>query len=193
MLPFIIAAALATTIDADLRAIAALPGEPSLVSAGGITRRDTAMATLENPSPFEAVTTVRRLVLVGGFDGDEASARAVMDAVRWIKSKAPAAVRRSWIVSAMPLANPDANTAQFEFPPGNGFFDDAQVPESRYLWRWLSYQAPDHVVVFSPHGSYEGERPGQSSQVGRPRPTASTTSWRCCRSRRWRSIPSHRP
>jgi len=134
----IIAAALATTIDAELRAIAALPGEPSLVSAGGITRRDVAMSTLENPSPFEPVTTVRRLVLVGGFDGDEASARAVMDAVRWIKSKAPAAVRRSWIVSAMPLANPDANTAQFEFPPGNGSFDDAQVPESRYLWRWLS-------------------------------------------------------
>src|SRR5437867_4599800 len=112
-----------------------------------------AMSTLENPSPFEPVTTVRRLVLVGGFDGDEASARAVMDAVRWIKSKAPAAVRRSWIVSAMPLANPDANTAPLEFPPGKGFFDDPQVPESRYLWRWLSYQAPDHVVVFSPHGS----------------------------------------
>jgi unsaturated rhamnogalacturonyl hydrolase len=153
MLPFIIAAALASTIDADLRAIAALPGEPSLVSAGGITRRDTAMSTLENPSPFDAMTTVRRLVLIGGFDGDEASARAVMEAVRWIKSNAPAAVRRSWIVSAMPLANPDANTAPLEFPPGKGFFDDPQVPESRYLWRWLSYQAPDHVVVFSARGS----------------------------------------
>jgi unsaturated rhamnogalacturonyl hydrolase len=145
--------ALSSTIDADLRAIAALPGEPSLVSAGGITRRDTAMSTLENPSPFDATTTVRRLVLIGGFDGDEASARAVMEAVRWIKSEAPAAVRRSWIVSAMPLANPDANTAPLEFPPGKGFFDDPQVPESRYLWRWLSYQAPDHVVVFSAQGS----------------------------------------
>jgi unsaturated rhamnogalacturonyl hydrolase len=145
----VITAALAGTIDADLRAIAALPGEPSLVSAGGITRRDTPLATIENPSPFDAPTAVRRLALMGGFDGDEASALAVMQAVRWIKSDAPAAVRRSWIVSAMPLANPDGGTAALEFPPDKGFFDDPQAPESRYVWRWLTYQAPDQVVVFS--------------------------------------------
>jgi unsaturated rhamnogalacturonyl hydrolase len=149
----VISAALASTIDVDLRAIAALPGEPSLVSAGGITRRDTAMWTLENPSPFDATTTGRRLVLVGGLDGDEASARAVIEALRWIKSDAPATVRRSWIVSAMPFAVPDSNTAPLQFPPDKGFFDDPQSPESRYLWRWLTFQAPDHIVIFTQQGS----------------------------------------
>lgn len=149
----VLTATLASTIEADLRAIAALPGEPSVVSAGGITRRDAAMATLENPSPFDSTATTRRLVLIGGLDGDEASARAVIDAVRWIKTEAPGAVRRSWLVSAMPLARPDAGEPPLEFPPKKGFFDDPLVPETRYLWRWLSYQAPDHVALFSHEGS----------------------------------------
>jgi unsaturated rhamnogalacturonyl hydrolase len=136
-------------IDSDMRAVAALPGEPSLVSAGGITRRDVPMSTLENPSTFEPVGTAHRLVLVGGLDGDEASAHAVIDTVRWMKTRAPASVRRSWIVSAMPLARPDTGPTPLEFPPLKGFFDDPDAPESRYLWRWLSYQAPDHVVIFS--------------------------------------------
>jgi unsaturated rhamnogalacturonyl hydrolase len=143
----------ALAIEPDLRAVAALAGEPSTVSAGGITRRDTRLSTVENSSPFDARPTARRLVLIGGLDGDEASARAVIDAVRWIKTEAPAAVRRSWIVSAMPLASPHADAPPLAFPPEKGFFDDTQMPESRYLWRWLSYQAPDHVVVFSQPGS----------------------------------------
>jgi hypothetical protein len=150
---FVVAAALAGPIDVDVRVVAALPGEPSVVSAGGITRRDTPMATLENPSPFEPPAAARRLVLIGGLDGDEASARAVIDAVRWIKSEAPAAVRRSWIVSAMPLVEPDGHALPPELPPEKGFFDDPEAPESRYLWRWLSYQAPDQVVVFSQQAS----------------------------------------
>jgi unsaturated rhamnogalacturonyl hydrolase len=153
MCALLTAAALAGAIETDLRAVAALRGEPSAVSAGGITRRDSRLSTLENSSPFDARTTARRLVLIGGLDGDEASARAVIDAVRWIKAEAPAAVRRSWIVSAMPLASPHADLPPLAFPPEQGFFDDAQLPESRYLWRWLSYQAPDHVAVFSQPGS----------------------------------------
>jgi unsaturated rhamnogalacturonyl hydrolase len=153
MLCALLVTAALTAIETDLRAIAALSGEPSVVSAGGITRRDTPLATLENPSPFEPAARAKRLVLIGGLDGDEATARSVVEAVRWIKSGAPAAVRRSWIVSAMPFARPDADAPPLVFPPEKGFFDDPQSPESRYVWRWLSYQAPDHVVVFAPPGS----------------------------------------
>ncbi len=32
------------------------------------------------------------------------------------------------------------------YPPGNHFYDDAQNPERRYLWRWIGMQAPDVIV-----------------------------------------------
>lgn len=66
----------ARTVDgsADLRAaldaLAALPGEPGIVSAAGVTRDETPLLTLENPSAFDLSRPERRLVLVGGLAGD---------------------------------------------------------------------------------------------------------------------------
>src|SRR5262249_12237004 len=94
----------------------------------------------------------RRAVLVGGLDGDQASARLVLDAVKWFKTAAPAAVRQAWLVSALPLADPDSRPTPMEFPPAKGYFDDAERPEARYVWRWVAYQAPDAVFVLAPHG-----------------------------------------
>ena len=150
--------------DGDLRAaleaLAALPGEPRTVSAAGTTRDDVPLLTLENGSPFEASRPERHLVLVGGLNGDASAARIVLDAVRWFKAEAPESERDRWLVSALPLALPDAGTGAdvgagagagaggtpATFPPVDGFFDDPERPESRYVWRWVTYQAPDLVV-----------------------------------------------
>ena len=35
------------------------------------------------------------------------------------------------------------------FPPDGNYFFDPEIPESRYLWRWVSYQAPDLVIELS--------------------------------------------
>jgi rhamnogalacturonyl hydrolase YesR len=135
---------LQTRIDA----IARLAREPRIVSAAGVTRDETPLLTLENPSPFDPTATGRRMVIVGGLDGDETSARIVLDAVRWFKTTASDRDRRDWVVSALPLADPrgHARTRPYTFPPVKGFFDDAEQPESRYVWRWVTYQAPDLVV-----------------------------------------------
>ena len=147
--------AIAGSGTADLRdlqgqmdAIARLAREPRIVSAAGVTRDETPLLTLENPSPFDPTATERRMVIVGGLDGDESSARIVLDAVRWFKTTASARDRRNWVVSALPLADPrgHARTRPYTFPPLRGFFDDAEQPESRYAWRWVTYQAPDLVV-----------------------------------------------
>ena len=142
----------------DLRAaldvLAMLPGEPSIVSAGGVTRDEVPLLTLENPWPFdlsrpERRLPERRLVLVGGLDGEPgAAARIVLDAVRWFKTAAPAGERARWTVSALPMAHPSPDGAGRPggFPPAGGFFDDPDRPESRYVWRWVAYQAPDLVV-----------------------------------------------
>ena len=137
-------------LDVDLKALAALPGEPSIVSAAGVTRSETPLLTLENPSAFDPASTKLRLVIVGGVDGDARGAQAAIEAVRWMKRGAPQKIRDRWIVSALPMADPDgqARAKPFHFPPAKGFYEDPVQPESRYLWRWVTYQAPDLVVEF---------------------------------------------
>ena len=48
------------SLQGQLEAVAMLPGEPRIVSAAGMTRRDEAILTLENPSAFETSRAVRR-------------------------------------------------------------------------------------------------------------------------------------
>ncbi|HEX3702157.1 MAG TPA: glycoside hydrolase family 88 protein [Vicinamibacterales bacterium] len=136
------------SIATDVSGVAALRGEPRSVSAAGTTRADTPLLTIENPSAFDPDVARLRVVFVGGLDGDVESARAVLAAVRWFKITAPPAIRARWNVSALPLADPDhrANGHPFVFPPDSGFFNDADQPESRYVWRWIAYQAPDLVI-----------------------------------------------
>jgi unsaturated rhamnogalacturonyl hydrolase len=138
------------SIEADLKVLAALPGEPRSVSAAGITRNQTPLLTIENPAPFDPASAKRRLVIVGGLDGDARGAQAVLDTVRWIKRGAPKRIRDGWVVSALPMADPDggARTKPFHFPPAKGFYEDPEQPESRYVWRWVTYQAPDLVIEF---------------------------------------------
>ena len=138
----------ARDLQAQLDVLAALGGEPRIVSGAGMTRDDVPLLTLENGSPFDATRPERRLVVVGGLDGSADAARIVLDAVRWFKTEAPDAERARWLVSALPLAMPaaDPTAAPAAFPPTDGFFDDPDRPESRYVWRWVAYQAPDLVV-----------------------------------------------
>ncbi len=136
------------TLTAALDAVARVGGDPRIVSGAGMTRDDVPLLTLENGSPFDASRPQRRLVLVGGLDGNADAARIVLDAVRWFKTEAPEAERARWLVSALPSALPGADAVDppATFPPIEGFFDDPERPESRYVWRWVAYQAPDLVV-----------------------------------------------
>ena len=157
-----IGAALASNTAAEITAAAALPGEPHALSAAGVTRTDEPLLTIENPAPFDT-SAKRRFVIIGGIGGDVESANAVVAAVRWFKTRAPASVRRDWSLAALPLADPNgrARSASFRFPPDKGFFDDPQQPESRYVWRWAMYQTPDVVVLVAP----EAEMPPVEESV----------------------------
>lgn len=142
------AAGAAAGLAAEIDAIAALSGEPRSVSAAGLTRGETPLVSLENPAAFDTSAKARRVVIVGGLDGSQDSARMVLDAVRWFKTAAPQTLRRDWFVSALPFADPEghARTRPYTFPPLKGFYDDPEQPESRYVWRWVAFQAPDLVV-----------------------------------------------
>ena len=66
-----------TAQDAELVAamtdIATLTGEPSVLSAAGLTNEMDRLLTLENTSAVSPADTRRRVVLVAGLDGDRAS------------------------------------------------------------------------------------------------------------------------
>ena len=168
----------------ELNALALLAGEPRVVSAGGMTRDETPLLTIENGSPFGGQDAKRRLVLVGGLDGKQESAQIVLDAVRWFKTAAPVAARERWAVSALPLADPggQGGSRPYEFPPTDGFFDDPDRPESHYVWRWVTYQAPDLVVVvragellqISPASVADPREPGGALAVALASRTAGT-------------------
>jgi unsaturated rhamnogalacturonyl hydrolase len=134
-------------LPGELETVAARPGEPRVVSAAGVTRSNTPLLTIENTATF-GNSEQRRLVIVGGLNGDERGGRAILGAIAWFKTAAPQSLRKAWVLSAMPLADPHqhARARPFDFPPLSGFFDDAEQPESRYAWRWASFQAPDLVL-----------------------------------------------
>ena len=141
--------AVVAELRASLESVARIDGAPEVVSAGGITRDETRLLTIENRTPYRESADRRRLVLVGGLDGGPDSTRAVVEAVRWFKTEASEAARASWAVSALPLVDPGGSGSPYTFPPEDGYFDDPDRPESHYLWRWVNYQAPDLVVVVS--------------------------------------------
>ena len=134
---------------ATLNEVAAVPGDPGIVSAAGTTRDGQRIRTIEHGAPFDPARSERRLVLVGGLDGDSVSASIVLDAVHWFKSEASDRTRSAWLVSALPLAAPSSDASLLSpdtFPPADGYFDHPDRPDTRYVWRWVSYQAPDLVV-----------------------------------------------
>ena len=128
----------------EIDLVAGLAGEPARVSSAGVTRTNSRLLTIENGAPF-AASKQSRLVIVAD---DERSARATIDAIRWFKMRAPQRLRDRWAISALLYAyQNDATPVQrLEFPPVKGFFDHPEQPESRYAWRWVTYQAPDLLL-----------------------------------------------
>ena len=119
------ALAAATPLETAIRAVAALPGDPAIVSGAAVTPDETTILTLENAGAFDTASTKRRLVIINGSSGD-GSESAVLAAVRAFKAYASPTARRDWIVSALP-----ASAAAID-PPS--------------LLRWVTFQTPDLIL-----------------------------------------------
>jgi unsaturated rhamnogalacturonyl hydrolase len=126
------ALALAASFDlpADLAAVAALPGEPHTVSAAAIASDDGKLLTLEDRTPLDP-SSRRRVVVVAAIGSSDEVGNAVVQAVRWFKTSAPAALRRGWALSAAPVAT---------------------VDQPSRLARWVAFQAPDVIVELGSGG-----------------------------------------
>ncbi|MFN3650662.1 MAG: glycoside hydrolase family 88 protein [Armatimonadota bacterium] len=143
--------------EGKIEAVAKLPGEPSIYESAGVTRvQDLPLRTLGSREPVSS--SRRRLVLIGGLDGNDRGADAAVAALRWFKTQAPQSLRDSWSITAMPLGNPEGwlelkptndsgGKPAVNYPPAEGtFFADRKNAEGRYIWRWITFQAPDLVL-----------------------------------------------
>ncbi|HEY2845875.1 MAG TPA: glycoside hydrolase family 88 protein [Bryobacteraceae bacterium] len=106
--------------------------------AVGLTARG---APIEGYALAGASAASPTVLLLGGLNGDSASAQMVAAAVRSYESERPA--RRRLRLLAIPLANPDKSALVFP-PPGAAYRENT---ESHVLWRWIALQAPDLVLI----------------------------------------------
>lgn len=98
------------------------------------------------------------ILLVAGLRGESMDTPRILTALD-LFARSSAAGSSGVALSALAASNPDALAGgDWEpiagdptdltrgFPPDGGFYSDETGPESRYLWRWVCYQAPDLLV-----------------------------------------------
>jgi len=87
------------------------------------------------------------VLLVGGLDGDDATAAAVRAAIAsYDKLRAR---DRAFNLLAVPVANPER--APLEFPPTGIAYREHS--ESHALWRWIGTHGPDLVLIAGTNGA----------------------------------------
>ena len=142
-------------LSAGLLALALLPS-PVLAQRWdvGLSGKGIVIEALSRANAVDGAPTV---LLVGGLDGDEASARQVREA---LASNAGPGLR----LVGIPLANPDAGAVAF--PPSGVAYREHR--ESHALWRWIGVHAPDMVIVIgADHGLARALSENEVAGVGR--------------------------
>ena len=81
------------------------------------------------------------VLIVGGLDGDDATAAAVRAAVESYEKQRQR--NRAFNLLAVPVANPER--APLEFPPTGVAYREHS--ESHALWRWIGTHGPDLVLI----------------------------------------------
>ncbi len=124
-------------------------------SSCGVTRAERQIAALVDRDAYEPSTDRVRVLLVGGLSGMPDDVAVALEALQFF---AGGRHREGIALSAVPCANPGGlalrtgpangagGTVTGGYPPVGGYYDHPTSPESRYLWRWTCYQAPDVVI-----------------------------------------------
>jgi rhamnogalacturonyl hydrolase YesR len=110
----------------------------------GLTSRGTSIEAFGVSGALPASPTV---LLIGGLNGDSASAKMVSAVIASYEGERPS-LRRLRLL-AIPRANPDKSPLIFP-PPGVAYRENT---ESHVLWRWIGLQAPDLVLIVGPGDS----------------------------------------
>ena len=124
----------------------------------GITKNGYQIPVLLHKSAYDFAADCPRILVIGGINGTGGDVQLILDVIETITSHYNDFNTLS--ISYIPCLDYDAyigspQTSQIQgklthgFPPEGNYFFDPEIPESRYIWRWVSYQAPDLVIELS--------------------------------------------
>lgn len=126
-------------------------------SAFGVTRSERPVFALLDNEAYSESSLKNKILVVGGLSGaagDVDLALHVLNIFETLDQKVIDGISLSVIpcvnlggltLNSSP-SNGSGGFANTGYPPKSGFFDDKYSPESRYLWRFTCYLAPDLVI-----------------------------------------------
>jgi len=115
-----------------------------------VKKLDThAIGVNSREEPIEAIVSgqyhssdnIHRIALISGLSGGTNSQEIHREAIQTLLSYSQ---EISFIGSD--FTEISSTLAEQHFPPEDGYFSDKNCPESRYIWRWLTMEAPDMVI-----------------------------------------------
>ncbi len=145
-------------VEKAIAPAAKLPGV--IKSYIGVTRLGTRIPCLVTRDDADYGTKKQRILLIGGLGGTKQSVESILAVMEWFySSKEAAELRKTFALSAVPIANPDAwatgrgpgnlsgGMPAKTFPPKGPFYSTKTDPEAAYLWRWIGMHAPDVIDI----------------------------------------------
>jgi unsaturated rhamnogalacturonyl hydrolase len=138
----------------SLETLQALSHGSWVLDACGVTRSESPIPALVNRDSFESTWDPTRVLLVGGLSGSAADVEAALQTLDFY-IKTGDRLSETVTLSAIPCGNPDGlaqgtapgngagGTPSAGYPPVDNYFGDGTDPETRYIWRWVSFLAPD--------------------------------------------------
>ncbi len=168
---------MANNIDLYQRVAETASREPELWTqdACGVTRSERGIPALLHREAYAGASGMARVLLVGGLSGRAEDVDLAFQLLGTYSTSSE--IRRRVAISAVPCGNPDGlelgaapgngagGNPSAGYPPADNFFFDEHDPESRYLWRWVSFLGPDFVLEVRSSGSVTWEAFGLRESI----------------------------
>ena len=128
------------------------------ISYCGITKSGYQIPVILHKNAYDFSGDCTRILVIGGVNATDDDVQLTLDLIDTITNHSNGFNALS--ISYIPcldydayISNPQTPQVQGKlthgFPPDGNYFFDPEIPESRYIWRWVSYQAPDLVIELS--------------------------------------------
>ena len=132
--------------------------DASDISYCGITKNGCQIPVLLHKGASDFSGDCTRILVIGGVNGTDGDVQLILDVIETITNQYDSFKVLS--ISYIPCLDYDAYLGNLQvpetqsklthgFPPNGNYFFDPEIPETRYIWRWISYQAPDLVIELS--------------------------------------------
>ena len=132
--------------------------DASDISYCGITKNGHQIPVLLHKDAYDFSGDCTRILVIGGVNGTDGDIQLILDVIETITNHSNDFNTLS--ISYIPCLNYDAYIGNLQapeaqtelthgFPPDGNYFFDPEIPESRYIWRWISYQASNLVIELS--------------------------------------------